>query len=497
MKIFIITEGGQDIGMGHIARCISLYDAFKEWGVTPALILNDSMSRGLLKKREGKFFDWLKDKKKVFAMVQGCDMAIIDSYLAPLSFYEKISKSVKMPVYIDDNKRLDYPAGLVINGAIYADQLAYPKKKDITYLLGSRHISLREEFRKDFKKKIKNNIKSVMIAVGGDDIRNITPKILGYLNKNYPWLVKNVVIGPAFKALAVKEIEALKTVNVNLIYYPDADKMRDIMLKADIAISAGGQTLYELARIGVPTIGICIAENQISNLEGLRKAGFLKYIGWYNGKKIMDNLKTAINELKDAGIRQKAAEAGNRIVDGKGGARVVDALLSEWFKRSMSLRLADFNDASAVLGVANDDIVRRNSFNMGKIKHKEHIKWFKKKLDDKNCAFFIVEANNDFCGVVRFDIDPDKKDTVINISLKKGIRGLGLGGLVIKRSIAEVSRMRPNVETVMAYIKEGNLPSFRSFEKLGFKSAGSAIIKGNKAKVLTREVRNALGQGRR
>ena len=30
MKVFIITEGGKDIGFGHITRCFSLYQAFEE-----------------------------------------------------------------------------------------------------------------------------------------------------------------------------------------------------------------------------------------------------------------------------------------------------------------------------------------------------------------------------------------------------------------------------------------------------------------------------------
>ncbi len=488
MKIFIITEGGRDIGLGHIARCISIYDTLAERSITPIFILNDSASRHLLKNRKGKVFDWFRHRNKVFAMTQGADIAVIDSYTAPLSFYEKISKLVKIPVYIDDNRRLDYPRGLIINNTICADRLAYPRKKDITYLLGNRYIPLREEFQKDFKKKIKNNIKSVMITFGGDDIRNMTPKILGYLNKNCPQLIKNVVIGPAFKARTVKEIEALKTVNVNLIYYPNADRMKEMMLKSDIAISAGGQTLYELARIGIPTIGICIAENQTSNLEGLRKAGFLKNIGWYNGKNIMDNLRTAIRNLNSSGVRQKAAGAGKRVVDGKGALRIVDALLSCFFKSNMLLRRADFTDASDILNLANDTTVRRNSFNTKKIKQKEHVKWFKEKLNDENCVFFIIESGGRFCGAVRFDINPGKEDAVISISLKKEIRGLGLAGFIIDKSIAELLKTQPNVKTVTAYIKEGNIASSKSFEKSEFRLTKKTVIKKHKANVFTKEV---------
>ena len=41
MKVFIITEGGKNIGFGHITRCLSLYQAFEEKGILPKFIINN------------------------------------------------------------------------------------------------------------------------------------------------------------------------------------------------------------------------------------------------------------------------------------------------------------------------------------------------------------------------------------------------------------------------------------------------------------------------
>ena len=48
MKVFIITEGGKNIGFGHITRCLSLYQALKE-KVELEFIVDRSMNIGLLK----------------------------------------------------------------------------------------------------------------------------------------------------------------------------------------------------------------------------------------------------------------------------------------------------------------------------------------------------------------------------------------------------------------------------------------------------------------
>lgn len=494
MKVFIITEGGKGVGLGHISRCIALYDAFTQRNITPTFILNSDLAEDLMAGRKFKAFNWLKDEKKTLELLNGADIAVIDSYLAPLSFYKKVAGLVRLTVYIDDSNRLDYPKGIVINSAIYAEKIAYPKKDDILHMLGIQYLPLRKEFEGDIKKSISDRIKNVIITFGGNDSGNITPKILNFLNENYPALIKNVVIGAAFEVSNIEKIKRLKNKNVNLTYYPDAEKMRDIMLESDVTISAGGQTLYELAGTGVPTIGICIADNQIDNLKGLEKAGFVKNIGWYEEKDLLHSLKKAMGELEDVRTRQKMSDSGQKAIDGKGSLRIVNALLSGWFRNSMSLRSADFNDASRILDLANDDMVRHNSFNTKKIGQEEHTKWFKEKMNDRNCVFFIVKANGNFCGVVRFDINPDKKDTVINIGLKKDIRGLGLAKFVINKSISELLKIRRDVRTVRAYIKEENMPSCRSFEKSGFKSAGEAVVKGNKAKVFTREMNSAAIQ---
>jgi len=323
MKVFIITEGSKNIGFGHVTRCISLYQAFEEREVMSEFIVNgDDSIENLLKNKNYQIFNWIEEGSKIFELIKEADICIIDSYLADISFYENLSNLVKVPVYIDDTKRLDYPRGIVINGNIYAKELDYPEKDGITYLLGSKYIPLRKEFWEVPEKEIKEKVESIMITFGGDDMRNMTSKILKFLRKNYPSLKKNVIIGKAFQN--TDEIEREVDENTNLIYFPDAEKMKEIMLASDIAISTGGQTLYELARVGVPTIGICVAENQLRNVKGWEKVGFLEYAGCCDEGDIINKLYCQLEHLKDVNIRKNRSKIGKRFVDGRGGLKVTD-----------------------------------------------------------------------------------------------------------------------------------------------------------------------------
>lgn len=126
-------------------------------------------------------------------------------------------------------------------------------------------------------------------------MRNLTPTVLKLLVSTYPELHKKIIIRKGFQNTT--EIETLEDHNTELIYYPDAVEMKNVMLESDIAIAAGGQTLYELARVGLPTICVCVAQNQLQNSEGWRKSGFLEYVDLHNDENLLNNLRDAINKL--------------------------------------------------------------------------------------------------------------------------------------------------------------------------------------------------------
>jgi len=322
MKVFILTEGGKDIGLGHITRCTSIYQAFEEIGMTSQLIVNgDETVQELLKDKNCKVFDWLNEQKMLFANVENADIVFVDSYMANYDLYEKISNIVKTAIYFDDDIRINYPKGFVLNGAIGAEQMPYPKRKEVTYLLGARYAPLRREFWDVPDKPIHDNLEGILITFGGADIHNLTPKVLKLLIDAYPKLLKKVIVTKCFEKIA--EIKELKDNNTELIYYPNADEVKKLMLESDIAISACGQTLYELARVGIPTIGICVAENQLQNIEGWRKSGFLEYIGWHNDENLEGNLKSSLRYLTDKYVRTRISKIGRKLIDGQGYMRII------------------------------------------------------------------------------------------------------------------------------------------------------------------------------
>jgi len=328
MKVLVLTEGGKNIGFGHITRCAATYEALQVGGIQPIFIINgDESALQQFKGNQSINLDWLNDTESLFSYVENADIVFVDSYLVDYDLCKNISKTAKTVVYFDDEMRMDYPEGFVVNGAISAEQMPYPERKGVIYLLGAQYAPLRREFWDVPAKSIRNNLETAMITFGGTDVCNLTPKILKLLVDAHPQLNKKVVIGKGF--VNISEIESIKDCNTELIYYPDATGVRKVMLESDIAISAGGQTLYELARIGVPTIGICVAANQLGNIREWAETGFLKYIDSGNPENLGLELEDAIKYLVNKHVRMDMAAIGRKIIDGRGCNRIINKIKSD------------------------------------------------------------------------------------------------------------------------------------------------------------------------
>ena len=130
----------------------------------------------------------------------------------------------------------------------------------------------------------------------------------------------------------VKTLQEKYDYNFHIIKLKDKlceKEMINFMLKCDIAISGGGQTTYELARCGIPTIGICYANNQLLNLKYGEKAGYLKFAGWFENKHLLYNIKRLFKSF-DYVERSRMNIIGKKLVDGQGGLRIVNKLIKEY-----------------------------------------------------------------------------------------------------------------------------------------------------------------------
>jgi len=419
----------------------------------------------LVKGKKYRIFNWAKNCNQLLSLLKHTDIAIVDSYLAKSSLYKHISKNVPLAVYIDDYKRINYPRGIVVNGAAEAEKINYPKNAGTRYLLGVKYAFIRKEFWGiPPEKKIFRNIKNILITFGGGDLLNVTSKVLRFVNYKYPDLIKKVIIGKTFRN--ARGMIKAKDSKIEFLRSLSTQEMKKNMLIADIAISAGGQTLFELARLGVPTIGICCAHNQLLNLTGFTRRGFIKFAGWYNEKTVFNK----IEECLDASTyinRLKMSRVGKKLVDGLGPRRVVRFILSNKMKKqAITLRNATEGDCRDLWLWRNSPEARKGSFNSKSVLWCNHKRWLESVLTDKKVVIYIAEQKDKKLGVIRFEIKD--KFLTVSVNLNPAFFGKGLGSQIIKFGSIKSLLEYPKVKRVMAEVISDNVASQKAFEKAGY-----------------------------
>ncbi len=307
MKAVFFTEGGKKFGFGHIVRCAALQEAFEEKGIASELVVNaDNTVTGILKNVHYRICDWLKDQDHVLRTIDKEDVVVIDSYFADFGFYKKVSKRAQKTAYLDDYQRLNYPEGIIINSAIYAPKLIYPREDKSMYLLGTQYSALRKEFWDISERKRVAGGRRILVTFGGMDYSDLIHKIVNYFNDKFQYTFECV----DFNKNKMNSLNFLQRI-----------------LESDLCISGGGQTIYNLARCGLPTIGVCLSDYQLLNLKAWGKTRFLKFIGDYKDNDLFVKLERFFGSSEFDEFLGRGS-IGQKYIDGQGARRVVQAILS-------------------------------------------------------------------------------------------------------------------------------------------------------------------------
>lgn len=303
MKIAIRADGGENIGMGHIMRCIALTKLFEKNGFQVLFIIKRNSAVSKLLSLKGINYIYLfsedleEELKEVISILdqRHINIVLTDSYYLSESYLIQLKRKVKLLISLDDNNIYNYPSDIVINGNIYANDLNYKRlNRDTLFLLGPDYTIFREEYFQSKPILIKERVKNMVITMGGADVNNYTPFLLNAL-KNIPIDINiNVIIGPSFKCTREIESIANSLSNIKLFYNPA--NMKKVISINDIAISSAGSSTYELALLGIPTILIVQADNQRHVAEKMDLLGLCKYIGDFD-KLQKDTIKHKTNSL--------------------------------------------------------------------------------------------------------------------------------------------------------------------------------------------------------
>jgi UDP-2,4-diacetamido-2,4,6-trideoxy-beta-L-altropyranose hydrolase len=359
LNIILIAFGDEKSGSGHIRRCITLAQALLRHPNVRLTYLTNLYGKAIVNKSllshasKQDYFRLVVVNGPLAAIMKSYDICqsmqgviafIVDSYLFDKAFERQLRPITDILMVIDDLANRAHDCDILL------DQNANRKKedyfglvrKDTIFLIGENYTLLRQEFVQwrskalDFQNyRIAENVAScdlhMFVSLGGGDPLNILPDLIKLSLEEFNG---HITIATGSRIERIAEVQQLailykKRVNLNL----DASNIAELMSGCDFALAATGTMAWERASLGLPSIGLVIADNQAETAQYLAKHGFHLMLDIRKNLSQSD-IAAKLNYMRCGKHRKRLQMSAKQLIDGMGAHRVADKLIERMKKKA-------------------------------------------------------------------------------------------------------------------------------------------------------------------
>lgn len=323
-RIAIVVNAYNEIGTGHIYRCLS---------IASKLVFHDVLF--LLDEQHELGINIVDNYNYPFKLYDGEDdlLNILREYSPQVVINDILDTSKEYILCLKNDGYFvvnfeDLGTGTEVADVVF-DALYEHEVGEDKVFTGHKYYILRDEFYFQHQKIITRTVNNILITFGGSDQNNFTEKVLdSILSTNYEGRI-NVVVGLGYQGLE-NLIEKYET-NQSIQFYQNVLDISEFMFKADIIFTSAGRTMYEVCSLGVPTICLCQNEREITHVFANETNGFINMgLGEDVGRQeIIDQFISLVNnyELR-VEMNQKMLS-----VDLKNGFENVWAIIREEYRK--------------------------------------------------------------------------------------------------------------------------------------------------------------------
>jgi UDP-2,4-diacetamido-2,4,6-trideoxy-beta-L-altropyranose hydrolase len=372
MKVFFRTDASNKIGTGHVMRCLTLASRLRELGAN-CVFISRVLDGNLLHRVQDAGFrfielprpemtnyaevfeeslldhsNWLAVSQRddaqqtiKYLINKVVDWLIVDHYALDSKWEKCLRPYAKKIMVIDDIADREHDCDLLLDQNMVLNiERRYEElvPAQCNCLLGPQYALIHPEFSK-LRRYLQPRwlpVRRILVYFGGVDLLDLTgitiSAILAIQRKE---ITIDVVLSPQSpNAGAVKE--KVKGHN-GISCYENLPSLAPLMLKADMAIGAGGATTWERLCMGLPSLVVSTGENQVGTCEELGRMGLITYLGRSNDLSFELLLLALRSFLKSTEKSQQALMHGKTLVDGRGAERVADILVSSNFQPKVEI----------------------------------------------------------------------------------------------------------------------------------------------------------------
>jgi UDP-2,4-diacetamido-2,4,6-trideoxy-beta-L-altropyranose hydrolase len=479
MLIVFRTDADPAIGGGHAMRCLTLALEMRHRGADVVFLCKvgttetvPALARSRIVCLAADRHDWNDaiaagklDGKQV-------DLIVVDSYSLGESF-ERSLRSHSCPIMVVDDapsRRHDCDLLVDMTPSRVAADYAGLIPPHCRVLAGSSYALLRSDFGELrssslSRRQASPRLSTVFISLGMTDIGGQTGPIARSLADDIR--LERIIVVTGATAPSRHDIISLQYEAPKISVCVDPPNIAELMSGADIAIAAPGTSSWERCCLGLPSILLVLADNQIENARLLEQAGAARLLPPHIEP---SSLAFILHEIADTpGLLGQMSRRAADICDGNGAFRVgsaIDELVLPKGASELALRRATVEDSARLWLWRNEYTARAMSTDQRPVPWEAHVAWLTARLADDNTMIFIVEIDGRPCGSIRFESELTGSAWV-SIALARHVRGLGRGAAALALACQDVFKQQ-FCDCIEARVKRGNFASQRLFLTSGF-----------------------------
>jgi len=485
---YIRCDGGTDIGMGHVVRCLALAQMLAEFF--------DVMF--IVQETDNTIYQWIEQHGFPYLTITRCkeentcasllvdalnsiakkgSIVVLDGYHFQTHHQHRLKEEGYRVVAIDDLHAWHHSADAILNHAPGMEGSVYKTESSTRLLLGADYALLRPTMLLAAKQvRTIKQIQHFLISMGAADEKNFTLFFAEILNTRFPNAHVHLLVSSINPNLdLLRAFAEAKTEKVSVHLNLSTEELTKLLLQSDVVICPASTISMEACAAGCTLITGYTADNQRGILAGLIKDDACFSLGNFA---VLESTQTGTqlsSWLTNNSTREKQFEHQRKLIDGRSGLRIALAFLE--IEKSISVRRANVNDADLYFQWANDADVRANSFQSAPIKWNTHLEWFQAIIKSTENALYLYSVHEVPAGQIRLKMEGSK--ALINYSLAADFRGQGLGKWMLRHIILYAATYHTDVKNLEGWVKKSNIASLKAFESAGFR-----IVEENTESVL-------------
>ena len=338
--IFFKAEANPNIGGGHLHRCIAIATECQKQGQEVAFIFAETVESSTTQIKDLGFPTFFIDIKKQFelntytSIIPSGSLILFDT--DDYHFYSgKLidnlqSFGIKTACFTITDKH-PISTDVLINTNIISKTHSYKTPIETIKLLGPRYLIFNSKFQKlEITPKEETNYQNLFLFFGNADANGLTHYILDIITQlKFQFKKVIVVVG----ALNPNKLEIEKSIaensTLNIEYRYNTPNLVALYEETDIAITAAGMTMWEMALFKIPQLVIASSERELTYTSYLENVNFIHFLGSYNQIFSDENLASRIDSiLKSKKLEKLDLDSFKNTINPNGITDMVKAFVS-------------------------------------------------------------------------------------------------------------------------------------------------------------------------